>query len=553
DPTTPDPTTPDPTTPDPTTPDPTTPDPTTPDPTTPDPTTPPPSDPGDGSSQPPPDNPPGDQPSDPSTPPNSDDPLIDPDRLISDGLEPLQPDSETDNSSLALIINPNLTDPELQPDIRLDPVNDLEGEITNDYSRHFGTEFGIPPIGVIEAQNQLQQVQTATGIQPALIYALFLPALTEAQTTDSSTSDIPSMAPDFAYHGPQGTDELELMLVTTNGDPIRIHFPDVTRDKVERMVRQFQSDITSPVHRNGDRYLSSARTLYQWLVAPLEADLAAAGIENLTFILDSGLRSLPIAALHDGEQFLIERYSVGIMPSLSLTDTRYVDSRDLGILAMGASEFDHQAPLPAVPLELQIIAEEVWQNGAYFLNDQFTMDNLKFQRQQRPYGIVHLATHGEFQAGSPENSYLQLGDRQLRLNELRELGLHNPPVELLVLSACRTALGDEDAELGFAGLALQAGVKSVMASLWYVSDAGALGLTTEFYRQLRQTPIKAEALRQAQLAMIRGEVAVEGNMLRNARGATIFLPENSNTGGTFSVDMSHPFYWSAFTMIGNPW
>ncbi|MGK7887984.1 MAG: CHAT domain-containing protein [Leptolyngbyaceae cyanobacterium] len=475
-----------------------------------------------------------------------------------DGLEPRPPDRESEDGHFAPAINPNLTAPENQPDIRLDPIHDLEAKITRDYSQHFAHEFGVPPIGVLEAQTQLQQVQTATGTQPALIYALFVPTLASSPAIAPPVVDpADPLSTMLANAGPQGTDELELMLITTEGDPIRVRLPGITRSRVDRTVRQFQSDITSPAYRDSDRYLGSARTLYQWLVQPLEPHLTAAGLENLSFILDSGLRSLPIAALHDGDQFLIERYSVGIMPSLSLTDTRYVDSRNLGILAMGASEFDQQAPLPAVPLELATITEDVWENGAYFLNDQFTMENLKAQRHQRPYGIIHLATHGEFQSGAPENSYLQLGDRQLRLSELRELDLHDPAVELLVLSACRTALGDDEAELGFAGLALQAGVKSVMASLWYVSDAGALGLTTEFYRQLRQTPIKAEALRQAQLAMIRGEVAVEGDVLRNSRGVALPLPASSTRGGSTSadntLDLSHPFYWSAFTMIGSPW
>jgi CHAT domain-containing protein len=106
----------------------------------------------------------------------------------------------------------------------------------------------------------------------------------------------------------------------------------------------------------------------------------------------------------------------------------------------------------------------------------------------------------------------------------------------MVLSACRTALGDEDAELGFAGFATQAGVKTALGSLWYVSDEGTLALMSNFYQELKISPIKAEALRQAQLAMIKGEIS---------------LPEGFNT--TFNNDFSHPYYWSGFTMVGNPW
>ncbi|MEM9215074.1 MAG: CHAT domain-containing protein [Cyanobacteria bacterium P01_F01_bin.150] len=426
--------------------------------------------------------------------------------------------------------------------IELESMGDLEEGIVDDFSNHFELPVVAPIVSVGDAQNTLRQIQSHTGVSPAVIYAQFVSSQSPSALTNEAKNN------DLLIHG---SDQLELMVVSSAGLPTRIRVDGATRNKVERVVRQFQNDITNPARRHSDRYLASAQTLHQWLIAPIEATLIDEGIENIAFVLDNGLRSLPMAALHDGERFLIEKYSVGMMPSLSLTDTRYVDTRDLGILAMGASEFEQQAPLPAVPVELAAITEDIWQNGEYFLNKDFTIENLKAQRQEQPYGIVHLATHGEFRAGTPENSYLQLGDRTLHLNELRELGLNDPTVELLVLSACRTALGDDSAELGFAGLALQAGVKSVMASLWYVSDAGALGLTTEFYRQLRETPIKAEALRQAQLAMIRGDIALDGNVLRSIRGGNINLPEAVTS--EISMDLSHPFYWSAFTMVGSPW
>jgi CHAT domain-containing protein len=265
--------------------------------------------------------------------------------------------------------------------------------------------------------------------------------------------------------------------------------------------------------------------------------------------MDVGLRSLPIAALHDGTGFIVEKYSVGLMPSLSLTDTRYTDIRNLPVLAMGSSEFKDLSPLPAVPMEVQTITQTLG-NGQYFLNDAFTFENLKQQRKALNYSIVHLATHGEFQAGELENSYIQLWDKKLRLNRIRDLGFHDPAVELLVLSACRTALGDEQAELGFAGLAVQAGVKTAVASLWYVSDEGTLGLMSRFYEHLNEAPIKAEALRQAQLDMIRGNVAIANGVLQTSRGEFPLPPAFGNL--TVS-DLSHPYYWSAFTAIGSPW
>jgi CHAT domain-containing protein len=123
-------------------------------------------------------------------------------------------------------------------------------------------------------------------------------------------------------------------------------------------------------------------------------------------------------------------------------------------------------------------------------------------------------------------------------------------VELLTLSACRTAVGDVNAELGFAGLAVQAGVKSALASLWYVSDEGTLALMREFYRNLRQVPIKAEALRQAQVAMLQGKVGIKGGELRGLRGGIGLPPAIAQRGDRV---LNHPYYWAGFTMIGSPW
>ena len=143
-----------------------------------------------------------------------------------------------------------------------------------------------------------------------------------------------------------------------------------------------------------------------------------------------------------------------------------------------------------------------------------------------------------------------MSDTKLHLDQLRQLGWNNPPVELLVLSACRTALGDEQAELGFAGLSVLAGVKSSLASLWYVSDQGTLGLMTEFYQQLNSAPINAEALRQTQLALLKGQVRLEGGKLRTP-GIEVPLPPELALLGNQTLE--HPYYWAAFTMIGNPW
>ena len=347
----------------------------------------------------------------------------------------------------------------------------------------------------------------------------------------------------------QGSDELELMVITPEGVPVRLRISGTSRAQVMEAVRKFRNELTNPVKRNTTSYLPLAQQLYQWLVAPLEAELQAKGIQNLSFISDLGLRSIPMAALHDGKGFLIERYSVGSMPSLSLTDTSAANFKNTQVLAMGASQFPDMSPLPAVEIEVSTITPQRWP-GKSFLNQAFTLANLKSQRQQQPFGMIHLATHAEFRSGDPSQSFIQLWDTKLRLDQLRQMGWGNPQVELLVLSACRTAVGDRQAELGFGGLAVQAGVKSALATLWYVSDEGSLGLMAEFYGHLKTAPIKTEALRQAQLAMLRQEVQVEGGMLRTSVGNVPLPAEITKTG---TRNFSHPYYWAAFRMIGNPW
>ncbi|MEG3908016.1 CHAT domain-containing protein, partial [Microcoleus sp. w2-18bC1] len=415
------------------------------------------------------------------------------------------------------------------------------------FTREFADYLSLPSTNAIatleDAQNTLRGVQQATGIKPALIYISFLP---KGSTVDRPYSSSPILR---VEHQIQASDELEMMVITPEGVPVRQRIPGTSRAQVMEAVRKFRDELTNPVKRNTKSYLPLAQQLYQWMVAPLEAELQAKGIENLSFISDMGLRSIPMGALHDGKGFLVERYSVGSMPSLSLTDTSATNFKNTQVLAMGASQFADMSPLPAAEIEVSTITPQQWP-GKSFLNEAFTLANLKSQRQQYPFGMIHLATHAEFRSGDPSHSFIQLWDTKLRLDQLRQMGWHSPQVEMLVLSACRTAVGDREAELGFGGLAVQAGVKSAMATLWYVSDEGSLGLMSEFYGQLKTAPIKSEALRQAQLAMLRGEVRIEGGMLHTSVGNLPLPPELANTT---TQNFSHPYYWSAFRMIGNPW
>ena len=452
-------------------------------------------------------------------------------------------------------------------------IFDLEEDYTKQFEEYLGLE-STPIKDLAATQSTLLDLESEAGIKPALIYVTFAPSF---NTTDQSfnpikvnlkTAEPPTQSVNNPIAPDRSQDRLELILVKSKGDPIRASVHSFTRADVVAVARELEDAITNPVRRRNPRpLLEPAQELYQLLVKPLESDLKSDDeeetIDNLVFIMDIGLRSLPMAALHDGEKFIIENYSVGLMPSLSLTDTRYVNIQDSQVLAMGTSQFPEsiaQAALPAVPMELSAIQQNQRQ-VELFQDENFTLTNLQSQRQER-HQIVHLATHASFRQGKPEESFIQFLDDKLRLDQFQDLGWNNPPVELAVLSACRTALGDKEAELGFAGSAVQAQIKTVLASLWSVSDIGASGLMAEFYGQLNHAPIKAEALRQAQLAMLKGEVRIEDGMLRWSGGEIELLAGlegelmqelETALAGLGDVDLSHPYYWSAFTLVGSPW
>ncbi|MEA5576252.1 CHAT domain-containing protein [Anabaena sp. UHCC 0451] len=435
-------------------------------------------------------------------------------------------ESSTENNTPLTNTNTNLP-----PAILDTEVAELDERATKQY---LGQSEKTSIKSLSDVQAALRQIEAKTGIKPAIVYVTF------TASGDTSTKN---------------NDGLDLVLITGKGKPIRQSVAGATRAKVMQVAQKFYGEISDINKANSNSYLTSAQQLYQWLIAPQEAELQKQGITNMGFIMDAGLRSIPLAALHDGKQFLIEKYSLGMLPSISLTDANYVDIKKSQVLAMGASEFtkdQKQQPLQAVPIELYNITK-LW-NGKSFLNKSFTLENLKIKRQQNPFSMIHLATHVDFVSDNSRNSYIQLYDSKLTLNQVRELGWNKPPVELLVLSACKSAFGDEKAELGFAGLTVQSGVKSAVASLWYVSDAGTLGLMTEFYRQLKTAPIKGEALRQAQLAMLQSKVAVEGNKLTGVN-SSIDLPAEISTYLQKNINgsLSHPYYWSAFTMIGSQW
>ena len=376
------------------------------------------------------------------------------------------------------------------------------------------------------------QIEAQTQQKPAAIYAIAHP--------DKLTDQIEGVELQNFASG------LTLMLVLPDGKPIIKSIPDVKVSQLRRIAKEFYMEVSDPRTTGWP----AARQLYQWLIAPLEADLKEAGINTLLFYLDEELRSIPLAALYDGQKFLIENYNFSLIPSLSLTNASYERLENAKVLAMGMSEFVHKPTLPSVPTELLTITEKLW-SGEVLLNQSFTLENFQKKRSQQTFKIIHMATHANFSAKNPP--YIQLWDRKLPLKELRDLEWYKQPqVELLVLSACETGLGyNQETEIGFAGLAHQAGVKSALASLWQVSDAGTLGLMIEFYRNLKSSSIKAEALRQSQLALLRGKIEIESGLLDSTRGD---VSVSKNLALRLQTEnFAHPYYWASFTIIGSPW
>ena len=399
-------------------------------------------------------------------------------------------------------------------------VNQVEQHWGRDYENYFDVNLADFSLTAEDIAKTLTNLSQQTGTKPAVIWVW------------------------------QRAKQMQLILITPDKKPEVYSVIDADREKLINTVRKLNVEITNPRKRKTTSYLEPAQKLYEWMVKPLESRLETEKIDTIMFCLGLGLRVLPLAALHDGENFIIEKYAIARIPAFNLIDTKYNKIKNAQILAMGASEFKELSPLPAVPVEINKITRFLWE-GKAFMNQEFTVKNLQQQRQKQPYEIVHLATHAEFKPGKPDNSYIQFwDDEQIGLDEVEKLKLNQPPVELLVLSACRTALGDKGAELGFAGLTVKSGVRSALASLWNVSDIGTLALMTEFYEHLQKTPLKAEALRQAQVAMLKGKVGMNKGELNGTRGELQLPLELAEFG---DETFSHPYYWSAFTLIGNPW
>lgn len=346
-------------------------------------------------------------------------------------------------------------------------------------------------------------------------------------------------------------DRLVVLTKVLGQDDIQQVEIPVGAERFNQVVQDFRFNLQK---RSKNVFLSQAQQLYDWLIRPIEANLK--GVDTLVIVPDGYLRMIPMSTLHDGKQFLIEKYAMALTPGLTLVNPQKPDWNNSKILLTGLTDsVQSHSALPNVPKELENmqcltegkadnklialdsefseksckergVTTRKFENNLIF-NNEFSIDKFKSTVAQNKYSIIHLATHGEFDA-DPDHTYLLTYDSKMKMDKLAEvIGLgkfrDRKPLELLTLSACKTAVGDDKSALGLAGIAVKAGARSAIATLWYVEDSATAKAMSEFYRLLLETPdlSKAKALQISQKQLIANKY------------------------------YWHPSYWGPFLLIGN--
>ncbi|MBD2775400.1 CHAT domain-containing protein [Iningainema sp. BLCCT55] len=299
---------------------------------------------------------------------------------------------------------------------------------------------------------------------------------------------------------------LDVILKLPN-QPLRHYSTSINQEKVEIVVadmRKYLRDVTRTALMK-----ERSQQVYDWLIRPAEAEFANSGIKTLVFVLDGVLRNIPMAALYDHNQqkYLIEKYAIALTPGLQLLAPKPFEKVQLKALTAGVAqersiENLNFPPLKNVARELEKVKAKI-PKTQQLLNQQFTEKNMQNQLQSNNFSVVHLATHGEF-SSDPEKTFIVTWNELLKVKDFDHLlrvsdSSQSNNIELLVLSACKTAEGDKRAALGLAGVAVRAGARSTLATLWSVDDESTTNLMSEFYSELKAGVNKAEALQHAQL------------------------------------------------------
>jgi CHAT domain-containing protein len=314
-------------------------------------------------------------------------------------------------------------------------------------------------------------------------------------------------------------DRTELLVSLPAG--IRQFTVQVTADKISNEIRSFRRTLEKRTTR---QYLLHAKRLHEWLISPIDESLRSADITTLVIVPDGALRTIPWGAMHDGKEFLVQKYAIAYTPGLEVTDPKPLDRQNLQVLLSGlTTPVEDFPPLLFVKEELDSI-HKIY-DGTVLLDRDYQQASMSEALGERPYSVVHIASHGQF-SENPDQTFLLSYNDRITMDKLEQfIGIgrfRDKPVELLTLSACQTAAGDDRAALGLAGVAVKSGARSALATLWFVNDQTTSLLVSDFYRQLKDPAAsKARALQKAQI-----------NTLSDPR-------------------YRHPGYWAPYLLIGN--
>lgn len=314
-------------------------------------------------------------------------------------------------------------------------------------------------------------------------------------------------------------DRMELLVSLPSG--LKQFTLPVDRQTITRETRLFRKKLEK---RTTWEFLPHAQKLFDYLIRPIVPYVSSIGVNTLVFVPSGPLRTIPIAALHDGKEFLVNTYATAVTPGLNLVDPTPIRRKNLKVLAAGVTvALQGFPPLPEVASELENIGKLF--SSKLLLNQNFSIANIENELKKDEFNIVHIASHGQFQE-DVDQTFVLAFDEKLTLNTLDKyagfLQFRKSPLDLLALSACESAAGDDMAALGMAGVAVKAGARSALATLWFINDMASSLLIKEFYLQIKDPSIsRAAALRQAQQ-----------RLLEDPR-------------------YDHPGYWSPFLLINN--
>ncbi|NMF57434.1 CHAT domain-containing protein [Pseudanabaena yagii] len=378
----------------------------------------------------------------------------------------------------------------------------------------------FPPIDSELLQQTIASISTATNSQTVVIY----PEILE--------------------------DRIKILVVLPSGKEFRKVVTNVNQQDLTDTLVELLNSIRDP---SSEDYLPSAQKLYNWLIRPIEVELTEAKAKTLVFVMDGPLRAIPIGALHDGNKFLVQKYATATVPSMRLVikdlrdDLQLRDRRRSKILIMGLTKaMQGFSALPNVAVETQTALKMFGGNERVFLDEEFTIENLKKQQNANNtnYDIVHLATHAQFLSNTPEGAFIQFWQNRLSLEDIKTIRLGENKIEMLALSACQTAVGQN---LGLSGTMLIYRAKSILSSLWTVSDAGTPALMLSFYNYYPTAKSKAIAIQQAQLDLLEGRVTIEAGKIKGI-GNLPAIPLNQVSD---DINLKHPYFWASFILVGN--